>query len=106
MAYVSAGVRVASPTAFMAAAGTSLHAAEHQMRADPRVCGPGPLPGLLAEAQRILALLVSVMTCLSAADLDRSRRDGLTEATSQLRVALARLATAREPTPGNGTPRT
>jgi hypothetical protein len=98
VAHLSDGVRVDSPLTFLARAGTSLHAAWHQLEDDPTLCSPRELPGLLAAAQRALALITCLLACLTAADLNPRRRDSLDEVVGQLRVALARLAEC-EPTP-------
>jgi hypothetical protein len=90
--------------AFTTAAGTSLHAANHQLWDDPTCCGPAQLPALFAAVQRVLALLISILACLAATDLDPQRRDGLGAVVRQLRAALSRLSETCEPGPAGGGP--
>jgi hypothetical protein len=106
VAHLSDGVRVDSPLMFMTRAGTSLHAAWYQLETEVTLCGPRELPGLLAAAQRDLAVITRLLACVAATDLSLQRRDSLGNVVGQLRVALAGLAEARELTTADGSPET
>jgi hypothetical protein len=85
------GFPALGPDASIHQAAMLLQSAEDRLGRDPAECGPEHFPILLSSSYQALAAVASIVSRMAGADLDASRRAGLTQTGVHLAAALADL---------------